>query len=225
MHLKQITPLVVSVHVLFILILLWTPQRTSPPLAHHLKVHTVTPKTIATIQKPLRQTSVPSSPRPKASAPPSNRLPKAATPTPTATKKPMVVEKGKKQPPPQKKSAPSQAELWQGIDKALAQIEKKSYTLPKPSADISSGFTETASVEDRASALVEFLHGHLHLPEVGEVKIQLTVQKDGKVTKVVVLGAESVKNKLYLQEHLPLLQLPEQTELEKTWTLTFYNEI
>ena len=88
---------------------------------------------------------------------------------------------------------------------------------------------EPASLESKRETaeetLVSFLHASLNLPEFGEVKIQLTVKKDGTVTHLVVLQAESKKNKAYLEEHLPRLQLPLELEQEKTFTLTFCNEL
>ena len=78
---------------------------------------------------------------------------------------------------------------------------------------------------DELPQLTRFLQSALHLPEVGEVKIEIVVRKDGQIMKVVILQSESQKNRLYLQEHLPLLQLPMQFDQDKKWIIAFCNEI
>ena len=82
-----------------------------------------------------------------------------------------------------------------------------------------------AGNETQEEGLVGFLHSSLNLPEFGEVTIQLTMKRDGTVARLVVLKAESKKNKAYLEQHLPLLKFPLILENEKTFTLTFCNEI
>ena len=74
---------------------------------------------------------------------------------------------------------------------------------------------------------MDFLHSALDLPDFGEVKMQITVQKDGRVVKVVVLKAESEKNKGYLETHLRQMKLPplSGSTHEETFTITFCNEL
>lgn len=48
----------------------------------------------------------------------------------------------------------------------------------------------------------------LKLPEYGEVKISLTLNRSGGVDKVVILSAESSNNKKYIEKMLPTLQFP-----------------
>lgn len=232
---KRLTSIVVSLHLLLILFLLLTPPRLTVKKNYSVKVRTLQPAVVAkhSPQRPTPSTSQPQ----KASSPKKPQTPKPSPKTPapkknTALKKPAVVEKGKpiKKAEAPKKTAPP-ADIWKEIDQALAKIETKSYSTKKPSLDAVEPIIPTlaplnqSSDESVPALIIGFLHESLHLPEVGEVRIQLTIRKDGTVSNVVVVSAESRKNKLYLQEHLPLLRFPMQLEEEKTWTLTFYNEI
>jgi colicin import membrane protein len=56
--------------------------------------------------------------------------------------------------------------------------------------------------------LISIFHEQLELPELGEVTLKVTIHKDGSIRNVVVVAAESLKNRTYLQENLPLLHLP-----------------
>jgi outer membrane biosynthesis protein TonB len=83
---------------------------------------------------------------------------------------------------------------------------------------------------DYISSLTQHLHASLHLPDFGEVKIELTLQQDGTVAKLKVLKAESDHNKKYLESHLPLLKFPHLTgsfarKNEYTFTVNFCNEL
>lgn len=236
---KKVVSIVISFHVLFIAFLLFTPQRIPIKRTNHVKVRMVRPVT-AVRTPPAKKIAAPAAPTASAAPAPATAVPqkKPSQPTqkpkPAAKKpvaaaktsnKPAVIEKGKpiKKAPPKKKEPP--AEIWNEIDQALAKIEQKSYPVPKQSLNLPTLQEEEASDDSVVSQLMGFLHDTLHLPEVGEVKMEITVRKDGSIAKVVVLRAESQKNKLYLQEHLPKIQLPMQFDQEKTWILTFCNEI
>jgi outer membrane biosynthesis protein TonB len=232
---KHVASIVISFHLLFMALLLFNPHRTPIKRTTHVKVRTVRP--LATIKQIPRaapkkapvQKNTTTSKKPT----PSQTLPKPQpTPKKTATSnKPAIIEKNKpvKKTPPPKKETPKK--MWDEIDQALAKIEKKSYPASKQPLEVPKSPTfldELPSVEEgdnKTSYLMGYLHDMLHLPEVGEVKVEITVRKNGTVAKVVVLHAASQKNKLYLEEHLPLLQMPFEFEQEKTWTITFCNEI
>lgn len=227
---KRVTSIVISFHLLFMTFLLFNPVRTPVKRISHVKVRTVKP--MATVKRPPQiapKVAPKTAPKPSQKQKPASAA--ATKPPPVAKKpaqqnKPAVIEKGK----PIKKKAEPPKEIWNEIDQALAKIEKKSYPTSKPLLNLPQPLTfldEEEAVEDDStvSHLMGFLHDTLHLPEVGEVKIAITVRKNGTVAKVVILSSESQKNKLYLQEHLPLLQLPMEFDQEKTWTMTFCNEI
>ncbi len=233
---KKVTSIVISFHLLFMTLLLFNPHRTPVKRTTHVKVRTVRPMATVkrapqTVQKaaPVQKKAAPAK-----ATPVSKSQPKAeqVARKPSTSNKPAVVEEGKpiKKVLP-KKQEPNQ-EIWNEIDQALAKIEKKSYPvskqiveLPPPPVFLDEIAAGSEGEDDVLSHLVGYLHDTLHLPEVGEVKLEITVRKNGTVAKVVVLRAESQKNKLYLQEHLPHLQFPLQFDQDKTWTITFCNEV
>jgi hypothetical protein len=48
----------------------------------------------------------------------------------------------------------------------------------------------------------------LRLPEFGEVKIKLTLERSGRFVKVVIVSAESASNRKYIEKTLPALKFP-----------------
>lgn len=197
---KKITLPVIFSHLFFIVLLLFSPAKKTSLPKKHIAVRTVaeTPKTTAATVRP-------------------KKTPPAKSKPISSAKKPAVIEKKK----PLKPKVPKETH------EPLAKIEEKVYPKPRLKLDIPQ--LKTPAPENKREiaeeSLVSFLHSSLNLPEFGEVKIQLTVKKDGTVTRLVVLQAESKKNKAYLEEYLPRLQFPLGLDTEKTFTLTFCNEI
>lgn len=135
-------------------------------------------------------------------------------------------------------------ELEESLDKLGSQSEKRrsSKTTPNKRADIP---TPIHSLHTEASdslspskndssenyvyqeALISYLKQTLHLPEHGEVKIQLTLKQDGSVVNLLVLKTESEKNRKYLESSLPHLRCPylQGTRKQETFIVTFCNEI
>ncbi|HSX12492.1 MAG TPA: hypothetical protein VLF61_03290 [Rhabdochlamydiaceae bacterium] len=175
-------------------------------------------------------------PQPKASS--KGKATAAAKPAPLKSKpiqqkKPAMVEKGKP-----KKTPKAPDKVWKEIDEALAKIDDKVYSKRQSKLDVPKmkgsspsklpfpDFGEADEGEGtEEETLGSFLSSSLNLPEFGEVKIQMTIKKDGSVARLVVLQTESRKNKAYLEKHLPLLRFPLILDKEKTFTLTFCNEI
>ena len=79
-------------------------------------------------------------------------------------------------------------------------------------------------------ALVSCLKRGLVLPELGEVKVNITIDQKGKVLKLETLQSKSAWNKQYLEKQLPTLTMP-TFELyykgitQKTFTITLTNDI
>lgn len=150
----------------------------------------------------------------------------------------------KKNPPPQNRAKISDS-LLKDLEESIAKIEKKSdkgasktpalsrkslapiaLQIDSPSSEFSN---ETKEGGDYTEILVDHLHQCLSLPDYGEVKIQLSLRQDGTVCKVVVLKAQSEKNKQYLESNLPPLKFPRfdgpyASKKEYTFILTFCNE-
>jgi outer membrane biosynthesis protein TonB len=252
---KKIAIYVTSAHLLLIFMLLFSPVKKNPGPRKHIAVRMIQPRSkteAVAIMRAPKKAAAASAP---AAAPspikaPKKEVPKKETPKTNAKnktaaskaapikskpiapqKKPAVVETGKP-----KKIKPPPARVLQEIDEALAKIDDKVYSRPQSkldvpqvrgSAPVELPFFEFEGLEPgtHEEALISFLHDSLKLPEFGEVKIQLTVHKDGSVARLVVLKAESPKNKAYLEKNLLLLKLPLILDKEKTFTLTFCNEI
>jgi outer membrane biosynthesis protein TonB len=247
---KKIALFVTSVHLLVIFLFCFSPVKKPVTPKKHIAVRTVQPKTrTSTVSRPPQAggSSVAAA-KPKAvkkeavkkEAPkkesPKNKTAAATKPAPVKSKpiqqkKPAMVEKGK----PQKKPK-TPDKVWKEIDEALAKIDDKVYSKPQSKWDVPRVKGSSSSQipfldfggDDEGTdeeALASFLHTSLNLPEFGEVKIQMTIKKDGTVARLSVLQAESQKNKAYLEKHLPLLRFPLILDKEKTFTFTFCNEI
>ncbi|MBX3718406.1 MAG: flagellar hook-length control protein FliK [Parachlamydiales bacterium] len=179
-------------------------------------------------------------------------IPTAPKQKPEPKKDPAIVDKVmnknvktalKKETKPENRAKISD-QLKKELEESIAKIEGKKQNLSKKQpAARSQDYTpiqlqidamETGSWTDADSdypnLMIGYLHQSLHLPEFGEVKIQLTLRQDGSVAKLVVLNTESEKNKRYLEGSLPKLQFPSfngsfAKKKEHTFVLTFCNEI
>lgn len=145
--------------------------------------------------------------------------------------------------PAPKVSSATQKHL-QEIEERIAKIEAKNDRMPNKSElavpatiTLSSQIPsqpamefanyQSVAMEDAVASLIGYLQGYLQLPDIGEVQIQLTLRKDGKVEGVKVLKTESENNRKYLEEQLPKLSFPTSI-LEgvpaRSFLLTFCNK-
>jgi outer membrane biosynthesis protein TonB len=235
---KRVTSIVISFHLLLIMFLLFSPHPTPIKKKNHVVVRTVRPTT--PIKKAPQTKAKPSqpqkaAPQKKPAAPAAVKpKPQAAAKKQTTSNKPAIIEKGK----PVKKALPKKTEpsekMWNEIDQALAKIEKKSYPaskqtleIPKPLIFLDEHSSEEVHIGDDSemARVMGFLSSSLTLPIAEEIKMKITVRKDGTITNVVILQSASKKNKEYMQKNLPNLQLPMQFDQEQTWTIVFCNEI
>ena len=251
---KKIGLFVTSLHLIMIFMLCFSPVKKQATPKKHIAVRTIQPKTltqtrtVAAPRSPKKGGSTGSvaaaTPQTTKKAPVKKEISNketasktvAAKPSPVKSKpinqkKPAMVEKGKS-----KKTPKAPDKVWKEIDEALAKIDNKVYSKPQSKLDVPKvkgsspsqiPFLDFDGDDERneEEALASFLHTSLNLPEFGEVKIQMTIKKDGTVARLSVLQAESRKNKAYLEKHLPLLRFPLILDKEKTFTLTFCNEI
>ncbi|HEY2810202.1 MAG TPA: hypothetical protein VGJ00_02275 [Rhabdochlamydiaceae bacterium] len=230
-------------HVLFLGLMLFFSPFT-PKIKQHkrIAVHTVMPS-------PLLENK----PQPAAvkTAAPKNIAPAQ---TKAAAK---VTEVPKKSVPTLKKEAPKAAQksqpvkqqhvssaLLRQLEESIAKIEDKSdkNRLSKSARAHSSTYVpaplqmdalrvnEALSEEDYVHSLTNQMHASLHLPDFGEVKIELTLRQDGTIAKLRVLKAESDKNRQYLESHLPQLKFSclkgaYAKQKEYTFVLNFCNEL
>jgi len=160
------------------------------------------------------------------------------------------VDNTKKTTPAAAKPAPPRArvseQLLQELEESIAKIQQKRDKLDRKkqedpphligplqidsSVPVPTNVTEEESSTQYQQMLIDCLRESLNLPEYGEVKIRLTLKKDGSVQDLTVLKAESEKNKRYLEEKLPFLRFPRlrdsfSNKNQSTFVLTFCNEI
>jgi outer membrane biosynthesis protein TonB len=234
---KKICLAVLSVHLSFVL---WTlffhvapPKRLMPK---HLTVKTFSPKvqTVATVASPAPKK--PPAPAPK--KPPAPRAPakKLQAPPPVVVKRPPVMDKKPAAVAQKPKKSPIPQELLQELEESIAKIDEKRdklYRRKEPEAPAAIEILRIDALEiekntsdlSYAETLVVHLKQTLNLPDYGEVKIQLTLGRDGSVEKLVIVKSESDKNKRYLEDHLPRLKFPSLNKDTHTFVLTFCNEV
>lgn len=78
--------------------------------------------------------------------------------------------------------------------------------------------------------LAQRLKLQLKLPEYGSIKLKLTIAKNGKVKKVLILNSESQLNKQHVEKTLPLLSMPPfgsqfNGAEEYTFTINMSNDV
>ena len=173
---------------------------------------------------------------------PQKKLPPAQKKEPAIADK--KLQKSSKPLAPKEKKTDNRAKISDQLKKDLAEsiakIEGKKQSAPAAQRSHSQALapirlqidtsSNADSDADYPNLMIGYLHQSLHLPEFGEVKIQLTLHQDGHVVKLVVLNAESDKNKRYLEGNLSHLRFPSFSgslaqKKEHTFILTFCNEI
>jgi len=181
---KQITFLVVLAHFAWVLFLLVDFAFTkAPPLHHKVAVNTVELRKAPAIQ-------------PVAPTPQKKSVPKKAVSKPTA--------------PPTKPNNEKLA-LLKKIENNLSSLTQEAPKAAKPAIQI-----PTLSVEAHETPLdapshdilAAFLQEALMLPEFGEVKALLSIDRGGHLVSLDILSSQSEKNAAFLKNRLPALQFP-----------------
>ncbi len=124
---------------------------------------------------------------------------------------------------PRKKKISQTKKLLQEVQESIAKIEtnkdnylpNKSMSIPKPIGELKTSSFSVSSEETTEKSLeyhqllTKVLKDHLMLPAYGKVKLKLTVSNSGLIKKLETLYSDSEVNRLYLEKHLPSLDLPE----------------
>ncbi len=156
--------------------------------------------------------------KPSASAKKKDKAPIAAS---TPKKSPRAAKSVSKN-APQAASIPTQTirEIEQSLSAISSPQPRKTTTLPdvKLPARLEAKSVIVSSVEDTFFpdegtstyhvSLVESLQRSLQLPEVGEVRVKITINAPGTIASVQILDTRSAKNSEWLKNQLPLLELP-----------------
>lgn len=111
--------------------------------------------------------------------------------------------------------------------KQKADLKIPQLTLATVAADeVTSLSLGESSYRDELAGRLKLL---LKLPEYGSVKLKLTLQRSGKVSKVAIVSAGSSQNRAYVEKMMPTLQFPPfgtqfGQEPEYTFTITLNND-
>ncbi len=160
--------------------------------------------------------------------------PKPKISIPAPPKQSTVKTESKKQPAqtastsPQHQNSPTQDHLISEIEKNLKSlaasapvVKKSNIAIPTfKTPQLQTQSTEHFAVEQIATLLQETLE----LPEFGEVKISLSINRFGILEKLEILDVKSEKNAEFLKKRLPELQFPCLNE-STTLTIVFSNAL
>lgn len=107
--------------------------------------------------------------------------------------------------------------------RAIASLQIDSLHIAKEGPTLT---VREATYRDELASRLRLL---LRLPEYGEVKVNLTLDRLGGVSKVVIKSAESIANRNYIEKTLPVLSFPAfginfESATEYTFLITLKNE-
>ncbi len=210
------------------------PQPAPPPMPAQPLPPPETRSQIAEEVKPAPKKSSPkpakvkkpTTPTPKAKSKPkttpaadNKKKPTSAKPKPSEPQKPDPVAEAKKA---------KQRELLSKVKDSMTKVSQaRSQVSKQPSADIAQAevpkaigslqidaFTTgepvvlTTKETSYRDEIAHRLKLGLRLPEYGEVKIKLTIERSGKVAQVQIVSSKNTKNKQYVEKTVPTLTFP-----------------
>lgn len=177
--------------------------RSPPPKRQPVVVKTVSLKKPA----PKQQELIAAAPQVKKD-PPKKPEPKEKP----VEKKKDPVPKKKEEPKPQPKTEKAKAvELLAKAQQSLSKIDTN-YDKVKPTQSKTVAKLDTSSSDKEAGYVDEvaaLLKALLRLPERGDVEIELTIERTGKVSKLTIISAKSAVNKVYVEKAVPDIAFPQ----------------
>jgi hypothetical protein len=94
------------------------------------------------------------------------------------------------------------------LKKRLSSVPDKIDPISVSKTSRLESFDRDNEIDSYTEYLAHFLKQELKLPDFGQVKVEITLNKDGCVEKCLVISSQSAKNKKYLEEKLPSSTLP-----------------
>jgi colicin import membrane protein len=189
-------------------------EKPAPPLDPPLDTHQIPEPQISAPQKKAVKKEPP---KPAVKKKKPVALPKKQT------KKPPTATQKNSQKTAQKKLEEKKASMLREALSSLNRVEKHApstktaavtVSAPKIGSLSAENMTPSASSAKEAKApsyhdeLVQRLKLALQLPEYGEVKLELTLNRSGKVVKLKCVQAKSRKNANYLEKMIPSVTFP-----------------
>jgi hypothetical protein len=177
--------------------------------------------------KPIVQPTLPK-PAPKSPPKPAPKTPAKPAPKPVAKPSAKPAPKA-----PPKEIAQADTPVKKGpSQQALATLKQKLAAIPtaattKQAVGVS-GSVATDVAMGYEAELISKLKIVLKLPEMGDVKVSLTLNRQGKITQFHILSSVSAVNKKAVETHLPAISFPPfgqaySGETTHTFTLTLTN--
>ncbi len=167
---------------------------------------------------PLKQPStLPAEKKKIPSKPPLSPPSKKNVPAPTKAKNPAPSKTASSPPKPEQEKALAlmkqtlarleNASQSMSTGKTLSPISplKKLESLGSEQFSMAAAAAAAAAYQEEIAAYLKHL---LELPELGEVKMRLTVKRDGKVSQVAIISSTSDKNTHYVETKVPTLSFP-----------------
>lgn len=230
---KQIALIVFALHFLTIFALIvhhLATYKALPKRPISVRTRPFLPTTQMTASAPIQQ-KTPA--KPALSSKPKSPPQQTPKPKPTVKSKPAV----------QNKPTPSIVKTKQDPDPILQEIAeslesitaKNEISHTKAALAIPSRVEKKAEVVEESSIdatyseeLIAFLQNALDLPEYGEVRVRLEIDRFGSLRDCSILDSKSRKNAEFLKNQLPELAYPSfndfsMADLTQTFTITFRN--
>ncbi len=121
-----------------------------------------------------------------------------------------------------KKTTSQTQKLLKDMQESIAKIETnrdncqltKKVSVPKPIGELKTTSYKISSDDEKQTAfeyqdiLTKVLKDHLSLPAYGKVKVKLTVESDGNISRLETVYSDSEVNRLYLEKNLIAVDLP-----------------
>ncbi len=213
------------------------PTAAAPPAAP-TAIPTVTPVAKPTeaappTEKPTTKPAAPpATPKKEVKQPPKPKAEKKETPKPKAEKKETPKIKTEPKEPTKKES--NRQKLAKALKDSLAKMERSE--APSSSQQITElgtidrlSFTTANESDGYSPDLIKSLKLQMQLPEMGQVKLDLTLKSSGEVLSFDIIDAKSSINRKYVEKRLPSLHLPPLKgsyagQTKQTFTLTLNND-
>ncbi len=181
-------------------------------------------RTLAMAPKEIRTSEAPAKPAPKATAP-QKQPPPPAKQQPKKSSSPKKIAPAAPSKPPPKENA------------LLHEITESLQTLAAEKPQLRSQLSIPSKIERKAEVvptkiegdptygeyLVAFLQNALDLPEYGEVKAKIEIDRYGNLVECEILETKSRKNAEFLKNRLPELAFPCLNDGSHSFTITFRN--
>ena len=219
-----------AIHGSFLLLLFCASPSSSHKQQRKLSIRTISPP--AAPSRPHTQSKTITSPTSKQTKRPvtkkSSPAKKPALPKKPSPQKKKPAQALPKNPIPSSKPTDHIArktnisKTLQQLEESIAKIEEKNVTM-----------LDSVNVEDKRNLateyteeLIQYMRAGLQLSDIGDVQVELVLQRDGTVLSMRILSAQSEQNRKRIEQTLPSLQFPPLPYEEKTgvFILTFCNE-